>query len=162
MSHFSTWNWDFKFENAGSVFVQCTSASVAVPCHITAKVKLKDGSGLTKVNSISAEGTTIINMPSEGSIDWTAKDESGTLIGEKTSGTSGKVIIDLGTPKTNNFVKCKLEDATAVACSGIFETQVNGESKRAEFSTDLNGAYVLSGLKADNNILVVFQKVCWH
>lgn len=153
VSHFSTWNWDFKFENAGSVFVQCTSASVAVPCHITAKVKLKDGSGLTKVNSISAEGTTIINMPSEGSIDWTAKDGSGTLIGEKTSGTSGKVIIDLGTPKTNNFVKCKLEDATAVACSGIFETQVNGESKRAEFSTDLNGAYVLSGLKADNNIL---------
>ncbi len=44
VSHFSTWNWDFKFENAGSVFVQCKSASVAVPCHLTAKVKLKDGS----------------------------------------------------------------------------------------------------------------------
>lgn len=153
VSHFSTWNWDFKFENAGSVFVQCQSASVAVPCHITAKVKLKDGSALTKVNSISAQGTTIINMPSEGSIDWTAKDTTGTLIGEKTSGTSGNVIIDLGAPTTKNFVKCKLGDGTAVACSGIFETQVNGESKTAEFSADLNGTYVLSGLKADSNVL---------
>ncbi|MEG2695900.1 MAG: hypothetical protein RR966_15790, partial [Acinetobacter sp.] len=96
---------------------------------------------------------TIINMPSEGSIDWSAKDITGTLIGEKTSGTSGNVIIDLEVPKTNNFVKCKLGDGTAVACSGIFETQVNGESKTAEFSADLNGTYVLSGLKADSNVL---------
>ena len=118
VSHFSTWNWGFKFENAGSVFVQCQSASVAVPCHITAKVKLKDGSALTKVNSISAQGTTIINMPSEGSIDWSAKDITGTLIGEKTSGTSGNVIIDLGAPTTKNFVKCELVNGTAVACSG--------------------------------------------
>ena len=144
VSHFSTWNWDFKFENAGSVFVQCTSASVAVPCHITAKVKLKDGSGLTKVNSISAEGTTIINMPSEGSIDWTAKDESGTLIGEKTSGTSGKVMIDLGTPKTNNFVKCLSDVNKAVACSGQF----NGVA----FSVPEEGGRILSGLKNVTNL----------
>ncbi len=144
VSHFSTWNWDFKFENAGSVFVQCQSASVAVPCHITAKVKLKDGSALTKVNSISAQGTTIINMPSEGSIDWTAKDESGTLIGEKTSGTSGKVMIDLGAPTTNNFVKCLSDANKAVACSGQF----NGVA----FSVPEEGGRILSGLKNVTNL----------
>ena len=140
VSHFSTWNWDFKFENAGSVFVQCQSASVAVPCHITAKVKLKDGSALTKVNSISAQGTTIINMPSEGSIDWTAKDITGTLIGEKTSGTSGNVIIDLGAPTTKNFVKCELANGTAVACSG----KLNGG---IDFSLSKEGGNILTGLQ---------------
>ena len=140
VSHFSTWNWDFKFENAGSVFVQCQSASVAVPCHITAKVKLKDGSALTKVNSISAQGTTIINMPSEGSIDWSAKDITGTLIGEKTSGTSGNVIIDLGAPTTKNFVKCELANGTAVACSG----KLNGG---IDFSLPKEGGNVLTGLQ---------------
>ena len=140
VSHFSTWNWDFKFENAGSVFVQCQSASVAVPCHITAKVKLKDGSALTKVNSISAQGTTIINMPSEGSIDWSAKDITGTLIGEKSSGTSGNVIIDLGAPTTKNFVKCELANGTAVACSG----KLNGG---IDFSIPKEGGNVLTGLQ---------------
>ena len=140
VSHFSTWNWDFKFENAGSVFVQCQSASVAVPCHITAKVKLKDGSALTKVNSISAQGTTIINMPSEGSIDWSAKDITGTLIGEKTSGTSGNVIIDLGAPTTKNFVKCELANGTAVACSG----KLNGG---IDFSLSKEGGDILTGLQ---------------
>jgi hypothetical protein len=140
VSHFSTWNWDFKFENAGSVFVQCQSASVAVPCHITAKVKLKDGSALTKVNSISAQGTTIINMPSEGSIDWSAKDITGTLIGEKTSGTSGNVIIDLGAPTTKNFVKCELANGTAVACSG----KLNGG---IDFSLPKEGGNILTGLQ---------------
>ena len=140
VSHFSTWNWDFKFENAGSVFVQCQSASVAVPCHITAKVKLKDGSALTKVNSISAQGTTIINMPSEGSIDWSAKDITGTLIGEKTSGTSGNVIIDLGAPTTKNFVKCELANGTAVACSG----KLNGG---IDFSLSKEGGNILTGLQ---------------
>ena len=140
VSHFSTWNWDFKFENAGSVFVQCQSASVAVPCHLTAKVKLKDGSALTKVNSISAQGTTIINMPSEGSIDWSAKDITGTLIGEKTSGTSGNVIIDLGAPTTKNFVKCELANGTAVACSG----KLNGG---IDFSLPKEGGNILTGLQ---------------
>ena len=140
VSHFSTWNWDFKFANAGSVFVLCQSASVAVPCHITAKVKLKDGSALTKVNSISAQGTTIINMPSEGSIDWTAKDITGTLIGEKTSGTSGNVIIDLGAPTTKHFVKCELANGTAVACSG----KLNGG---IDFSLSKEGGNILTGLQ---------------
>ena len=140
VSHFSTWNWDFKFANAGSVFVQCQSASVAVPCHITAKVKLKDGSALTKVNSISAQGTTIINMPSEGSIDWRAKDITGTLIGEKTSRTSGNVIIDLGAPTTKHFVKCELANGTAVACSG----KLNGG---IDFSLSKEGGNILTGLQ---------------
>lgn len=153
VSHFSTWNWDFKFDNPGSVTVQCKAAAQPVPCHITAKVELEDGSGLTKVNSIPAEGTKIVNMPSKGTIHWSAKDSTGTLIGSEVSGTSGTVIIDLGTPKTNNFVKCELEDGTPAACSGSFAAQVQGDEKTAEFTADKSGARMLTGLQADNNQL---------
>lgn len=153
VSHFSTWNWDFKFDNPGSVTVQCKAAAQPVPCHITAKVELEDGSGLTKVNSIPAEGTKIVNMPSKGTIHWSAKDSTGTLIGSEVSGTSGTVVIDLGAPKTNNFVKCELEDGTAVACSGSFSAQVQGDEKTAEFTADNGGARMLTGLQADNNQL---------
>jgi len=153
VSHFSTWNWDFKFDNSGSVTVQCKAAAQPMPCHITAKVELEDGSGLTKVNSISAEGTKIVNMPSKGTIYWSAKDSTGTLIGSEVSGTSGTVTIDLGAPKTNNFVQCELEDGTAVACSGSFAAQVQGDEKTAEFTADNGGARVLTGLQADNNQL---------
>lgn len=153
VSHFSTWNWDFKFDNPGSVTVQCKAAAQPVPCHITAKVELEDGSGLTKVNSIPAEGTKIVNMPSKGTIHWSAKDSTGTLIGSEVSGTSGTVVIDLGTPKTNNFVKCELEDGTPAACSGSFAAQVQGDEKTAEFTADKSGARMLTGLQADNNQL---------
>jgi hypothetical protein len=141
VSHFSTWNWDFKFENPGSVNVKCQSANVFVPCNITAKVVLKDGSGWTKTNSISAEGVDIINMPSEGQIQWTAKDTSGTLIGSKTSTLPNdkNVVIDLGAPTTNNFVKCMTADNKAAACSGQF----NG----VPFSVPKEGGRIISGLK---------------
>lgn len=144
VSHFSTWNWDFKFDNGGKVFVQCKSAAATVPCHVTAQVKLDDGSSFTKVNSIPAEGSTVINMPSAGSIIWTAKDESGTLIGEKTSGTTGNVIIDLGTPTTDNFVKCVTAEKKAVACSGHF----NGIA----FTVPAEGGRIISGLKNATNL----------
>ncbi|CAB1208026.1 hypothetical protein [Acinetobacter bouvetii] len=144
VSHFSTWNWDFKFDNGGKVFVQCKSATVTVPCHVTAQVKLDDGSSFTKVNSIPSEGSTVINMPSDGSILWTAKDESGTLIGEKTSGTTGTVIIDLGTPTTDNFVKCVTAEKKAVACSGDF----NGIA----FTVPAEGGRIISGLKNATNL----------
>jgi len=141
VSHFSTWNWDFKFENPGSVNVKCQSANVFVPCNITAKVVLKDGSGLTKTSSISATGVDIINMPSEGEIQWSAKDVSGTLIGAKTSQLPNdkNVVIDLGIPTTNHFVKCVSTENIAVACSGQF----NGVS----FSVPAEGGRIISGLK---------------
>ena len=141
VSHFSTWNWDFKFENPGSVNVKCQSANVFVPCNITAQVILKDLSVLTKTNAISAAGVDIINMPSEGQIQWTAKDSSGTLIGSKTSmlPNDKNVVIDLGAPTTNNFVKCVTADNKAVACSGQF----NGVS----FAVPEEGGRIISGLK---------------
>nr|WP_174506813.1 astroprincin family protein [Acinetobacter sp. Marseille-Q1620] len=146
VSHFSTWNWDFKYENAGSVFVQCQSKGVGVPCNVIAKVSLNDGSGLTHVNSLPAEGLTVVNMPSNGSIRWTAKDVTGTLIGEKTSGTTGNVIIDLGTPTTDNTVKCTLADGTAVACSG----KLNNEF---DFSVSKGGGKIITGLKDEDGQL---------
>nr|WP_174506814.1 astroprincin family protein [Acinetobacter sp. Marseille-Q1620] len=146
VNHFSTWNWDFKYENAGSVFVQCQSKGVGVPCNVIAKVSLNDGSGLTHANSLPAEGYTVVNMPSSGSIQWTAKDVTGILIGEKTSGTTGNVIIDLGTPTTDNTVKCTLADGTAVACSG----KLNNEF---DFSISKDGGKIISTLKDDDGQL---------
>lgn len=156
VSHFSTWNWDFKFENPGSVNVKCKSANSYVPCHITATVELKDGSGLTKTNSIPAEGVDIVNMPTEGTIHWSAKDTTGTLIGSVTSKLPNdkNVVIDLGAPATNNKVQCTLEDGTAVECSGEFITQVGADYQAAEFNAPKEGVRVLTGLKSSNDKLV--------
>ena len=156
VTHFSTWNWDFKFENPGEVNVKCKSAATYVPCHITAKVELKDGSGLTKTSSIPAEGVDIVNMPTEGTIYWTAKDTTGTLIGSVASQLPGdkNVVIDLGTPATSNKVSCTLKNGTPVACSGKFTTTVNGDEKNAEFTASEEGVNVLTGLKSSDNTLV--------
>ena len=140
VSHFSTWNWDFKFANAGSVFVQCQQGGVGVPCNVLAKVTLDDGSALTKGNDLPAEGTTVINMPSSGSIQWIGKDATGTMIGEKTSGTSGNVIIELSPPATDNFIQCKLPDGTAVACSGTLNNTLN-------FNVSKEGGRMITGIK---------------
>jgi hypothetical protein len=158
VTHFSTWNWDFKFENPGSVNVKCKSASTYVPCHITAKVELKDGSGLTKTNSIPAAGVDIVNMPTEGKIHWSAKDTTGTLIGSAVSQLPNDttVVIDLGVPATSNKVQCKLPSGTMIECQGKFLTKVGGSYKEAEFTAPKEGVRVLTGLKSDNNELQ------WH
>ena len=140
VKHFSTWNWDLKFENAGSVFVQCQSNGEGIPCNVTAKISLNDGSSLTKSNSIPKEGLTVVNMPSSGSIHWTAKDLTGTMLGEKTSTTSGNVIIDLGKSATDHFVKCTLPNGTFVACFGKINDQL-------DFSISQDGGRFLTGIK---------------
>ncbi|MEJ5139304.1 MULTISPECIES: PKD domain-containing protein [Acinetobacter] len=140
VKHFSTWNWDFKFVNAGSVFVQCQSNGEGIPCNVTARISLNDGSSLTKSNSIPKEGLTVVNMPSSGSIHWTAKDLTDTMLGEKTSTTSGNVIIDLGKSATDHFVKCALPNGTFVACFGKINDQL-------DFSISQDGGRFLTGIK---------------
>lgn len=137
--HFSTWNWDLKFENAGSVFVQCQSSGEAIPCYVTAKITLNDGSALTKSNSVAKEGLTVVNMPSSGTIYWSAKDLTGTLLGEKTSTTAGNVIIDLGKPTTDHFIKCELPNGTALSCSG----KIN---EKFDFSVAQDGGRLITGI----------------
>lgn len=140
VSHFSTWNWDFKFENAGSVFVQCQQNGMGVPCHVNAVVTLSDGSKVTRGTYLLAEGTNVYNMPSNGKIHWVAKDLTGTLIGEKDSGTSGNVIIDLGKPTTDNIATCVLSNSTPVGCSGKMNNQL-------EFSVSAEGGRVFTGIQ---------------
>ncbi|MCX5468355.1 PKD domain-containing protein [Acinetobacter nematophilus] len=144
--HFSTWNWDLKFENSGSVFVQCQSSGQALPCNVTARITLNDGSALTKSNSVPKEGLSVVNMPSSGSIYWSAKDLTGTMLGEKTSATSGNVIIDLGKPTTDHFIKCELPNGTAVSCSG----KIN---EKFGFSVAQDGGRLITGIKAPDGQL---------
>lgn len=161
VKHFSTWNWDLKFVNAGSVFVQCQSNGEGIPCNVTARISLNDGSSLTKSNSIPKEGLTVVNMPSSGSIYWTAKDLTGTMLGEKTSTTSGNVIIDLGKSTTDHFVKCALPNGISVACFG----KINGQF---DFSISQDGGRLLTGIKDPDGQLgwsaqtnVIFENNQW-
>ena len=144
VSHFSTWNWDFKMNATGSVFVQCQSAGEAVPCSLNADVTLVDQSKFNYFISINSQGGTIINMPSNASIHWTAKDSTGSMIGEQVSGTSGNIIIDLGAPKTNNFVKCILPNGETIACNTTLNTTLN-------FSLTAEGGKIITGLQTVNN-----------
>lgn len=141
VSHFSTWNWDFKFENGGSINVECRlSDSSAIPCGITAEVTLDDGSVFTKNGSLPEGGSTIINMPNSATIDWYATSEIG-LIGEETSDMSGDVIIELEDPNSENFVRCELPDGTHVGCS---VTLTDGTETQTQ-SVPAEGAIIVTG-----------------
>lgn len=146
VSHFSTWNWDFKFEAAGSVFIQCISGAQKIPCNVVAKIKLADGSTLTKTSYIPEQGTTAYNMPSEGTIFWEATDLTSTLIGEQTSSTTGNVTIDLGKPTTDNVVQCVLPNGSATACTGFL-------NQSYPFSITPEGAKIITGLNDDDGQL---------
>ncbi|WP_341936834.1 hypothetical protein [Marinimicrobium sp. C2-29] len=116
VSHFSTWNWDFKFENGGSINVECRLLDdSAVPCAVTADITLDDGSTFTRNGQVAETGTTIVNMPNSATIDWFATSLGG-LLGEHTSDMSGDVIIELEEPTTENNVRCELPDGTGVDC----------------------------------------------
>ncbi len=146
VSHFSTWNWDFKFENTGSVFVQCQANGVGIPCNVVANIVLGDSSTLTKSNALPAEGLTVINMPASAQITWQATDLTNTLIGETASGASGNVIIDLGSPTTDNLVTCMLSDGTTVGCQATLNNDLS-------FSIANNGSRIITGISDDDGIL---------
>ena len=142
VSHFSTWNWDFKFENSGSVNVRCqNSDNTPTPCNVVAEVELDDGSQFTKSNYVPLEGFTVINMPSSATIVWNAKNNN--LIGRTTSGTTGDVLISLQAPTTNNFVKCNIA-GQGTPCSGTLEVAGNDPTT---FSVSAAGAKVQTALE---------------
>jgi len=135
--HFSTWNWDYKRENAGSVTVNCLDSNGnATTCYVVADVTLDDGSRFTASQSVPLEGLTVINMPSSGSIVWTAS-KSG-LIGRQTSGVNGSVLITLQASTTKNFVQCT-ENNSPIACTTSLESLNN---PTLEFSIPALGATI--------------------
>ena len=142
VSHFSTWNWDFKISNGGSVFVQCQSAGEPIACNVVANVKLDDKSAFTRSSSIEANGIKITDIPSVGKIEWTAKDLTGALVGQVTSATSGNVIIDLVKPATDNFVKCVLPNDQTTFCTA----ELNSKYK---FSITNEGSKILTDIQDD-------------
>ena len=124
VKHFSTWNWDFKFDNPGSVDVKCELADGnATECNVIADVTLDDGSHFTKSNTLPVGGLHVINMPSSGSITWKGSTTDG-LLGTTTSGTTGAVVITMAAPKTKNFVQCMI-NGVASACTATLENTLS-------------------------------------
>ena len=117
-----------------------------MPCNVVAKIKLADGSSLTKTSYIPEQGTTAYNMPSEGTILWQATDLTSTLIGEKTSLTTGSVTIDLGKPKTDNFVQCVLPNGSATPCTATL-------NQSYPFSLTQEGGKITTGINDDDGQL---------
>ena len=127
VKHFSTWNWDFKFDGGGTVTVQCQQSGATVPCSILAEVTLPDGSRITKTSyGVIGAPTTVINMPSMASIVWTGTSPGGE-IGTALSGASGNVIIVLAPPRTSNFVQCTVQ-GVAVNCDARLTALATDES----------------------------------
>ncbi|MEX1168159.1 MAG: hypothetical protein WEK74_15070, partial [Hydrogenophaga sp.] len=149
VSHFSTWNWDFKFDNPGSVVVSCVNASgEPVACSVVATVTLEDGSRITRGTNLGLTPTTVINMPSAGSIEWQAT-TAGGLQGFANSGTSGTVVISIAPPTTNNFVQCRLPGGAAVACSvTLTGTENNGTASTRSYALPAEGATIQTTLLA--------------
>jgi hypothetical protein len=142
VKHFSTWNWDFKFNNGGTVTVQCSFAGTIDACSILAEVTLPDGSRFTKTSySVIDTVTTVINMPSDASIVWTGTTPDGR-IGRATSGASGNVVILLSPPTTDNFVQCIATGAPVVCDVTLTATLSTSGGYSATYFIPANGAPV--------------------
>ena len=139
VEHFSTWNWDFQYEGAATVFVQCFADDVAAPCHVTAKATLTDNSKITHTAYVPAEGVQIVNTPSAGRIDWLASHPNDDSLAEVSSVIPNHVRIDLVAAKTKNLVRC-LKDNQAVDCV----VTLNGR----EYSVAKEGSIVRTSLDA--------------
>ena len=124
--HFSTWNWDFKFEGGGSVNVNCVLAidQTPAPCTLSAFAILPDGSVITSIsgigNFVAESGVTMINMPANATLELQASDENGRL-GFTTSslvgGSSLNVTINLHDPTTVHNVQCLISNNSSVPCN---------------------------------------------
>ena len=145
VSHFSTWNWDLEFENAGTLFVQCMADGQALPCHAMAEIRLNDGSRVTKYSHIPIDGLEIVNIPTQASIAWKAYGVKNGLIGQAHSSTISPIIIQLQMPTTKNNVSCELADGTATSCQGVLNNQI-------PFTIGLSSSQVVSTL-ANNQSL---------
>lgn len=151
VSHFSTWNWDFKFNNPNTLNVKCVDYNgQPAACNVVATVLLDDGSHLTKSTSLPAEGATIINLPTSGSVSWHATTVGG-LIGDATSGVSGSVQITLSEPKTSNFVRCSTPDSTYHACAVTLTADLgNNDIKTLSLDIPEEGALIQTSFNVNN------------
>ncbi|WP_298143153.1 hypothetical protein [uncultured Acinetobacter sp.] len=139
VEHFSTWNWDFQYQGAATVFVECFAENVAAPCHVTANATLTDNSKITRTGYVPAEGIQIVNMPSAGRIDWLASHPNDDTLSEVSSVIPDRVRIDLVPAKTNNLVRC-LKDNQAIDCV----VTLNGR----DYSIGKEGSIVRTSLDA--------------
>ncbi|WP_337261729.1 MULTISPECIES: hypothetical protein [unclassified Serratia (in: enterobacteria)] len=151
--HFSSWNWDFKYESAGTTFLQCLDPeSKPIACSVTASVVLTNGSKLVRNSSISAEGATVYNMPDRvKEITWEATailSESERLMGKVKDPSDafgavipGSISIPLSAP-SQLFAQCQLSDLTPIACRA--KIALNGGSEFKEYNLPVEGASIYS------------------
>jgi PKD repeat protein len=127
VAHFSTWSWNFPIDNLGSVTVSCVDNALQLSaCDLTAVVVLPDNSYFYKYAHIDAEVTTVIDMPTVGSINWMGVTDLGQL-GYVQSSTTGNVVVELSPPLTEHFVQCKLVDLSQTDCNVVANiTLANG------------------------------------
>ncbi|WP_024911364.1 hypothetical protein [Chania multitudinisentens] len=151
--HFSSWNWDFKYDPYGMTFLQCLDPdSKPIACSVTASVILMDGSKLIKSSSIGIDGTTIVNMPSPvKEVTWEATaivSESERFMGKvkapsDASGAAipGSISIPLVAP-AQLFTQCQLPDLTPVSCRA--KIAFNGGTEVKEYYLPAEGASIYS------------------
>jgi len=167
VEHFSTWNWDYELSNDDSINVSCLlTDGTATACNVIANVTLADGSTFTKSSSIPSQGTDIIYLPSNATINWTATTTAG-LTGSQISDTDNDVIITLDAPNTTNFVTCT-ESGFPVACFITLDNPVGDDftyripESGATISTDIADVSSLTwsgttGEIAENGLFVKYS-----
>ncbi len=152
VSHFSIWNWDYvtarpivgSGSSGGTIPPGATTLTLScldpdgtlTACAVQATITYPGGGGLRSwaVNLTAAE-TTISNIPGDPTIVWRATTVDG-LLGTATSGTTGRVVIQLATPNVDNFVRCFAPDGSGAAC------QVTRTTTLADGSANILTSYV--------------------
>lgn len=145
VSHFSTWNWDFKVDPLTRLQVFCQINAQPVPCSLKAKVTFDDGSVYTLSGKSIDSSNIIYNTPKNVWIDWEAtSDISNTRVyrGTKRIRNSGidTVTIDLDKEMQKNYVSCALPDTSPIIC------KVTLENDQTQYTIPKDGAFIVSPL----------------
>jgi hypothetical protein len=147
VSHFSTWSWNFVIDNLGSVTVSCVdNTQQLTACDLSAVVVLPDNSYYYRNTQIEAEVTTVVDMPTDGTVTWLGISSQGQL-GSVQSTTTGNVVVALTPALTDNFVQCKLADLSPTDCNVAANITLNdGGVITLPFYVPGDGAWVRTAL----------------
>lgn len=153
VGHFSTWSWGFAMDNLGSVTVSCVNAALQLTaCDLTAVVVLPDNSYYFKSATIAAEVTTVVDMPTVGTVSWIGSTNQGQQ-GFAQSSTSGDVVVTLAAAQTDNFVQCKLADMSPASCDVVTSIALgSGGSVTLQHYIPAEGAWVRTAYYTPNPI----------
>ncbi len=114
VAHFTTWNWDMKFDNPASIFVKCELPNgTATMCDVSASITYNNGAS-TKVKSTSVPETGVDVINIDPNLDRLALEAS--YYDHVTNTTFVGAFMSNGLPNTDAIIKLTALEKLSIKC----------------------------------------------